>query len=103
MRAREFVREEITAPRITAPWIVPDELKNPKDMSPEELEAEIKKIDRVQKYITPVDQEVDAGNGDTITKRISPMDLERINQGLPSNRNIQKLPWASKLNHEYET
>jgi hypothetical protein len=89
MRAQEFVREEITAP-----WIVPDEPKDPKDMSPAEIEAELEKIDRVQKYITPVDQDVDAGNGDTIRKRISPMDLERINQGLPPDRNIQKLPWT---------
>lgn len=103
MRAYEFIREEITAPRITAPWIVPDEPQDSKDMSVDELKAEIEKLERLQKYITPIDQEVDGINSDKITQRISPQGLERRNQGLPPNTNIHKMPWTVPLNVKPDT
>jgi len=67
----------------------PNEPKDSKDMSIDELEAEIARIEKELAHITPVDQTIDAGNGDKIIQKISPRDLERRNQGLPPNPNIR--------------
>ena len=67
----------------------PNEPRDPKDMSIDELEAEIARVEKELTHITPVDQTIDAGNGDTIIQKISPRDLERRNQGLPANPNMR--------------
>jgi hypothetical protein len=67
----------------------PPGYRDPKDMSEEEIQAEIDSIEKQLKHITPVDQVIDAGNGDTIIQNISPRDLERRNQGLPANPNMR--------------
>lgn len=67
--------------------------KAPADMSAEELDAEIARLEKELAYITPVDTEVDAGNGDKIMKKMSPRDLERYNKGIPMNKEIQRMPW----------
>ena len=87
-----------TRPTIPGPTqhIDPDEPWDSSDKSIEEIEARIAQLDRQLKHITPVDQEVDAGNGDKIMKNISPRDLERINQGLPPNKDIERMPWTGR-------
>ncbi len=72
--------------------------KAPADMSAEELDAEIARLEKELAYITPVDTEVDAGNGDKIMKKISPRDLERLNKGMPMNKEIQRMPWEPGQN-----
>jgi hypothetical protein len=67
----------------------PNEPKDSKDMSIAELEAEIARVEKELNHITPVDQTIDAGNGDKIIQKISPRDLERRDQGLPPNPNIR--------------
>jgi hypothetical protein len=67
----------------------PNEPRDPKDMTQDEVEAEIASIEKELTARTPVDQTIDAGNGDTIIQRISPRDLERRNQGLPANPNMR--------------
>jgi hypothetical protein len=67
----------------------PYEPRDPKDMSVDELEAEIARVEKDLAHITPVDQTIDAINGDKIIQKISPRDLERREQGLPPNPNIR--------------
>ncbi len=89
MRAYEFIREQITAP-----WVVPDEEQDSTGRSIEDINAEIAQLDRQLKYITPVDQQVDAGNGDKILKNISPRDVEKREKGINLNPEIQRMPWT---------
>lgn len=67
----------------------PNEPRDPKNMSVDELEAEIARVEKELAHITPVDQTIDAGNGDKIIQKISPRDLERRDQGLPPNPDIR--------------
>jgi hypothetical protein len=102
MRAREFIVVEdaetfpeppkITAPKITAPWVTDPDDSSTEGMSLDDLKAEIEKVEKQLKHVTPVDQEVDTIGGDKIIMNISPRNLQRRNQGLPPNPEIQRLP-----------
>ena len=74
---------------ITAPWVKPDR-------SIQDLEAEIADVEKQITHITPVDQEVDIGNGDKAIMNISPRDLEKRQQGINPNPDIQRMPWTGK-------
>ena len=99
MRAHEFIVEQVTAPRITAPWIVPDDDIDPHEEwdSSGRSAAEIQnRIDKIEKQIanTPVNQYVDAGNGDKRLLKISPNDATKMEKGINPNTEIQRMPWT---------
>ena len=94
MRAHEFIVEQITAP-----WIVPDDTIDPYeewDSSGRSAEEIQNRIDKIEKQIanTPVNQFVDAGNGDKRLLRISPNDAAKMEKGINPNPEIQRMPWT---------
>jgi|APGre2960657404_1045060.scaffolds.fasta_scaffold48135_3 hypothetical protein len=95
MRAYEFVTEQT----ITAPTLVPDETIDPdeewdpKEHSADEVQARITQIEK-QIANTPVNQYVDAGNGDKRLLRISPNDATKMEKGINPNTEIQRMPWT---------
>jgi hypothetical protein len=94
MRAYEFINEQITAPTLVPDETIdPDEEWDPKEHSADEVQARITQIEK-QIANTPVNQYVDAGNGDKRLLRISPNDATKMEKGINPNPEIQRMPWT---------